>query len=87
MQAIRDKFLSSRNITPWKENVMPSFGELCISCNFKIKLSTNHKPLEWLTFILDANGQRGSWISMLQDFHFKIIYKLGNKHTYVDALS
>jgi hypothetical protein len=50
-------------------------------------LKTNHKPLEWLTFILDANGQRGRWIFTPQDFHFKIIHKLGNKHTYVDALS
>ncbi len=24
---------------------------------------------------------------MLQDFHFKIIHKLGNKHAYVDALN
>jgi hypothetical protein len=45
------------------------------------------QAMEWLTFILDANGQRGTWISMLQDFHFKIIHKLGNKHTYVNALS
>jgi hypothetical protein len=50
-------------------------------------LKTNHKPLKWLRFILDANRQRGSWISMLQDFHFKIIHKLGNKHAYVDALN
>jgi hypothetical protein len=50
-------------------------------------LKTNHKPLEWLTIVCDANGRRGRWISMLQDFHFKILHCLGNKHANVGALS
>jgi hypothetical protein len=28
-------------------------------------LKTNHKPLEWLTILLDAHGRRGRWINML----------------------
>ncbi len=43
-------------------------------------LRTNHKPLEWLTIVYDVNGRRGRWIFMLQDFHFKILHRLGNKH-------
>jgi len=32
-------------------------------------LRTNQKPLKWLTIVFDANGRRGKWISLLQDFH------------------
>jgi len=28
-------------------------------------LKIDHKPLEWLTMVLDAYGHRGRWISML----------------------
>jgi len=37
--------------------------------------------------VSNANGKRGRWIFMLQDFHFKIVHHLGNKHLNVDALS
>jgi hypothetical protein len=50
-------------------------------------LSTDHKPLEWLATMLDAYGRRGRWIDMLQDFNFKILHRLGSKHSNVDALS
>jgi hypothetical protein len=50
-------------------------------------LQTNYKPLEWLMIVSSANGKRGRWISMLQDFHFKTIHRLGNKNFNVDALS
>jgi hypothetical protein len=43
--------------------------------------------LEWLATISDAYGWRGRWISMRQDFHFKIIHRVGDKHANVDALS
>jgi hypothetical protein len=33
-------------------------------------LRTDHKPLEWLATVSDANGRRGRWIDMLQDFNF-----------------
>jgi hypothetical protein len=33
-------------------------------------LRTDHKPLEWLATMSDANGRRGRWIDMLQDFSF-----------------
>jgi hypothetical protein len=36
-------------------------------------LRTNHKPLEWLTTILDVHGRKGRWIDMLKDFIFKIL--------------
>jgi len=35
----------------------------------------------------DANGRRGRWIDLLRDFSFKILHRLGMKHTNVDALS
>jgi len=37
-------------------------------------LRTDHKPLEWLATVSDANGRRGRWVDMLQDFSFKIIH-------------
>jgi len=50
-------------------------------------LRTDHKPLEWLAMVSDANGRRGRWIDLLQDFSFKILHRPGMKHTNVDALS
>ncbi len=50
-------------------------------------LRTDHKPLEWLATVSDANGRRGRWIDMLQDFSFKILHRPGLKHGNVDALS
>ncbi len=50
-------------------------------------LRTDHKPLEWLVTVSDAHGRRGRWVSMLQDFTFKIVHRPGFRHTNVDALS
>ncbi len=50
-------------------------------------MHTDHKPLEWLAIVSDAHGRRGRWIDMLQDFSFKIVHRLGLRHTNVDALS
>jgi hypothetical protein len=50
-------------------------------------LRTDHKPLEWLATVSDAHGRRGRWVDMLQNFSFKIVHRLGLKHTNVDALS
>ncbi len=37
-------------------------------------LRTDHKPLEWLAIVSDAQGKKGRWIDMLQDFGFKILH-------------
>jgi hypothetical protein len=50
-------------------------------------LRTDHKSLEWLATVSDANGRRGRWIDLLQDFSFKILHRPGMKHINVDALS
>ncbi len=50
-------------------------------------LCTDHKPLEWLATVSDANGMRGRWVDMLQDFSFKIIHRPRLRHMNVDALS
>ncbi len=50
-------------------------------------LRTNHKPLEWLATMSNANGRRGRWIDMLQDFSLKILHKPGMRHGNADALS
>jgi hypothetical protein len=50
-------------------------------------LRTDHKPLEWLATVSNANGRRGRWIDMLEDFSFKILHRPGLKHGNVDALS
>ncbi len=55
--------------------------------DFLLIEDTNHKPLEWLTMVFDANERRGKWISILEDFHFKIVHRLGSKHSNVDALN
>jgi hypothetical protein len=50
-------------------------------------LRTDHKPLEWLATVSNANGRRGRWIDLLQDFNFKILHRPRMKHTNVDALN
>jgi hypothetical protein len=50
-------------------------------------LRTDHKPFEWLAIVLDANGRRGRWIDMLQDFSFKILHRPGMRHDNADALN
>ncbi len=47
----------------------------------------NHKPLEWLATVSDANGRRGKWIDLLQDYNFKIVHRPRARHANVDALS
>jgi hypothetical protein len=37
--------------------------------------------------MLNAYGRRGRWISMFQDFNFKIVYCVGSRHGDVDALN
>jgi hypothetical protein len=49
-------------------------------------LCIDHKPLEWLAIVLDAYGRKGRWITMLQDFQFKIIHRTRSRHLNVDAL-
>ncbi len=50
-------------------------------------LKTDQKPLEWLATVSDANGRRGRWIDMLQDFSFKILHRPRMRHGNADALS
>ncbi len=50
-------------------------------------VKTDHKPLKWLATVSDPFGKRGRWISMLQDFNFKIFHKAGVRHANADALS
>ncbi len=50
-------------------------------------LRTDHKSLEWLATVSDANGRRGRWVDMLQDFNVKIIHRPGLRYTNIDALS
>ncbi len=47
----------------------------------------DHKPLEWLAIVFDTYGCRGRWISIRQDFHFKIVNRVNSKHANVDGLS
>lgn len=35
----------------------------------------------------NAHGRRGCLVNMFQDFFFKIIHRVGGKHTNVDTLS
>jgi hypothetical protein len=39
-----------------------------------------------LAIVSDANGRKGRWINMLQDFNFKILHRPRLKHANVDAL-
>jgi hypothetical protein len=44
-------------------------------------------PLKWLATNLYPFGRRSRWMSMLQDFNFKIVHRAGARHANVDALS
>jgi hypothetical protein len=48
---------------------------------------TNHKPLKWVATISDPFGRRGRWISMFQDFNFKIVHRAGARHANAGVLS
>jgi hypothetical protein len=37
--------------------------------------------------MFNAYGRKGKWISMLQDFDFKIMHRLKSKHMNVDVLN
>lgn len=50
-------------------------------------LQMDHKPLEWLANVLNAYGQRGRWIVMLQDFKLKFVHCSSNRHLNVHALN
>jgi hypothetical protein len=43
--------------------------------------------LEWLTTITYAYGKGEHWITMLQDFQFKIIHCVRSQHLSIDALN
>jgi hypothetical protein len=42
---------------------------------------------EWLAIVFDPFGRRGRWISMLQDFNFKIVHMAGARHANANALN
>ncbi len=48
---------------------------------------TNLKPLEWLAIVFDPFGRKSRWISMLQDFSFKIVHRAGTRLVNANALS
>ncbi len=50
-------------------------------------LRIDQKPLKCLAIVSNAYKWRRRYISMLQDFHFKIIHRAGAKHANVDVLS
>jgi hypothetical protein len=89
---------ANKGLTPSQRNFHPMEGE-CYALIWGIMhfqqylhqatfvVRTNHKPLEWLITIFDPFGKRGRWISMFQDFNFKIVHKIGVRHANADALS
>ncbi len=50
-------------------------------------LRIDHKPLERFATVSNTYECKGRWISMLQDFHFKIVNHAGCKHANVDVLN
>jgi hypothetical protein len=56
-----------------------------VATSFIVRI--DHKPLKWLAIVSNPFGRRGKWISMLQDFDFKIIHKAKAKHANVDVLN
>jgi hypothetical protein len=61
------------------------FWEYLYQASFVVKI--DHKPLEWLATIFDPFGRKGRWISMFQDFNFKIVHRVGASHANVDVLN
>ncbi len=50
-------------------------------------MKTDHKPLEWLAIVSNPFGRIGRWISLVQDFNFKIVHIVGTRHVNADALN
>jgi len=50
-------------------------------------VKTDHKPLEWLAIVSNPFGRTGRWISLVQDFNFKIVHIVGTRHVNADALN
>jgi len=61
------------------------FWQYLYQASFVVR--TNHKALEWLAIVSNPFGRRGRWISMLQNFNFKIVHRVGARHANADALS
>jgi hypothetical protein len=47
----------------------------------------HHKPLEWLATISNPFGRKGMWLSMFQDFNFKIVHRVIIRHVNANGLS
>jgi hypothetical protein len=89
---------ASKGLTKVQRNFHPMEGE-CYALIWGIMhfrqylhrthfiLRTDHELLEWLATVSDANGRRGRWIDMLQDFSFKILHRPRMRHGNADALS
>ncbi len=61
------------------------FWQYLHQASFVVKI--DHKPLKWLATIFNPFGKRGKWISMPQDFNFKIVHRTGIRHANVDVLN
>jgi hypothetical protein len=64
---------------------MMHFWQYLYQASLVVKI--DHKPLEWLAIVFDPFCRRGRWISMLQNFNFKIVHRVGARHANADALS
>ena len=50
----------------------------------KFTLRTDHNPLVWLRSMKEPKRPYSGWIVRLEQFHYKIEYRPGNKHTNAD---
>ena len=56
-----------------------------LGCKFSVR--TDHQALKWLLEFREPQGQVARWLERLQEYHFDVEHRPGNKHTNADALS
>lgn len=53
----------------------------------KFKILTDHKPLQWVMTLKEANSRLTRWRLKLSEYDFSVIHKTGKANTNADALS
>ncbi|KAG5870854.1 hypothetical protein JTB14_031935 [Gonioctena quinquepunctata] len=51
------------------------------------KILSDHRPLQWLFSLKDANSKLLRWRLKLGEFDYEVVYQKGKANTHVDALS
>ena len=50
-------------------------------------LRTDHGSLTWLQNFKEPESQLAHWIEQLQEYHFEVVHRAGERHSNADAMS